>query len=422
MQVCANLPLAGRDVRLDLFRGLANWAIFLDHIPHQVLSWITVKNYGFSDAADQFVLISGYTAAFVFGRVMIERGYAAAASRLAERAFTLYAAHIIVVVIYIAVIACVSREFNDPDDLNQFNVAVFMNMPFREFIQALALRYKPVNLDVLPLYILLLGAFAPALWLMVRKPNWTLAASLFLYVAARHFGWNLPAAPSGFWYFNPFAWQLLFFLGAWIALGGSRAIQSIVRTRAAFWLAIAYIIFALVVTTAIRVPDLGGLVPHRILQPFDPNDKTNLAPYRVVHLMALAVVVTRFLHLDSPILQWRALAPLIRCGQHSLQVFCTGIVLSFCAHAAIELSLNSLWVQIFVGTIGILLMTASAFDVVQTARSSRSCSAFAAVIEAGTQRTSREPKRRFQQRGPPCDLLIQPRAGGRARFCRLQRS
>src|SRR5258708_1777518 len=295
MRVCANLALAGRDGRLDMFRGLANWAIFLDHIPHEVLSWITVKNYGFSDAADLFVFISGYTAALVFGRVMIERGSAATVSTLAERALMLYAAHIIVVVIYIAIIACVSREFHDPDDLNQFNVAVFMNMPFREFVQALALRYKPVNLDVLPLYILLLGAFAPALWLMVRKPNWTLAGSLFLYAAARHFGWNLAASPSGRWYFNPFAWQLLFFLGAWIALGGSRAIQSLVRTRAALWLAIAYIIFAFVVMMAISVPDLGGLVPHWILQPFDPNDKTNLAPYRVVHLIALAVVVTRLL-------------------------------------------------------------------------------------------------------------------------------
>ena len=361
MRVYANLPLPGRDTRLDLFRGLANWAIFLDHIPHEVLSWITVKNYGFSDAADLFVFISGYTAALVFGRVMIERGCAAAASRLAKRALTLYAAHIIVVVIYIAVIACVSREFHDPDDLNQFNVAVFMNMPFREFIQALALKYKPVNLDVLPLYILLFGAFAPALWLMVRKPNWTLAGSLFLYAAARHFGWNLAASPSGRWYFNPFAWQLLFFLGAWIALGGSRAIQALVRTRAALWLAIAYIIFAFVVTMAISVPDLGGLVPHWILQPFDPNDKTNLAPYRVVHLIALAVVVTRLLPMDSPILQWRSLVPLIQCGRNSLPVFCLGIVLSFCAHAAIELSLNSLWVQIFVGVIGILLMTASAY-------------------------------------------------------------
>jgi hypothetical protein len=361
VRVCANLPLAGRDARLDLFRGFANWAIFLDHIPHQILSSLTTRNYGFSDAGDLFVFISGYTAALVFGRVMIERGYAAAASRLAKRAFELYAAHIVVVVIYIGIIASVAREFYDPDDLNQFNIAVFISKPLWQFSQTLALRYKPVNLDVLPLYILLLGAFAPALWLMFRKPNWTLAGSLVLYVAARHFGWNLPASPSGLWYFNPFAWQLLFFLGAWIALGGAKAIQSVVRTRTAFWLAIAYIIFAFVVTIAIRAPDLGGSIPHWMLEPFDPNDKTNLAPYRVVHLIALAVVVTRLLPVDSPILQWRSLVPLIQCGRNSLPVFCLGIVLSFCAHAAIELSLNSLWVQIFVGAIGILLMTASAY-------------------------------------------------------------
>lgn len=225
MRLQADIPFAGRDIRLDLFRGLANWAIFLDHIPHQVLSWITIEHYGFSDAADVFVFISGYTAALVFGRIMIERGYRAAASRLAKRAIKLYAAHILVVVIYIALVSCVSRALHDPDDLNQFNVAVFMNMPFREFVQALALRYRPVNLDVLPLYILLLAAFAPALWLMVRKPNWTLAGSIVVYLAGRYFGWNLSAAPSGVWYFNPFAWQLLFFLGrldrAWRRTGPS---------------------------------------------------------------------------------------------------------------------------------------------------------------------------------------------------------
>jgi hypothetical protein len=111
---------------------------------------------------------------------------------------------------------------------------------------------------------------------------------------------------------------------------------------------------------ATHSPGLGNLVPHWILEPFDPNDKTNLAPYRVVHLIAIAVVVTRFLAADSPILQWRLLTPLIECGQNSLEVFCVGIVLSFCAHAAIETSLDALWVQIFVGSIGILFLTASA--------------------------------------------------------------
>jgi hypothetical protein len=236
-----------------------------------------------------------------------------------------------------------------------------MSKPLWEFIQALVLRYKPVNLDVLPLYIVLLATFAPALWLMVRKPALTLAGSMAVYFAARYFGWNLSGSPSGLWYFNPFAWQLLFVLGAWIALGGAQSIQSIVRSRTVFCLAAAYIVFALIVTTAAQIPELGSLFPHWILASFDPNDKTNLAPYRVVHLVALAVVVTRFVAVKSPVLHWRALTPLIKCGQNSLQVFCTGIVLSYCAHAAIELSQNSLWVQIFVGSIGILLLTASAY-------------------------------------------------------------
>jgi hypothetical protein len=361
MQVSPNPPSARRDLRLDLFRGLANWAIFLDHIPHEVLSAVTTRNYGFSDAADLFVFISGYTAAFVFGRVMIERGYLAAASRLMKRALQLYAAHILLVGVYIAVIASVSRELQDPNDLNVFNVAAFIRKPLSEFAQALALRYRPVNLDVLPLYILLLATFALGVWPTVRKPTLVLLCSIALYLTARHFGWNLATSRSAVWYFNPFAWQLLFFLGAWVALGPAQAVQSIVRTRSVFWLAIAYLVFALVVTIGIDLPHLGNYLPSWMVAPFAPNDKTNLAPYRIVHLIALAIVVTRFLAQDSPLLKWRSLTPLIKCGQNSLPVFCTGIVLSFCAHAAIEANLNSLWVQIFAGVMGLVLMTAVAY-------------------------------------------------------------
>jgi hypothetical protein len=124
---------------------------------------------------------------------------------------------------------------------------------------------------------------------------------------------------------------------------------------------VAYVVFALVVTMALRSPGLGELLPSWMLQLFDPNDKTNLAPYRILHLLALVVAVTRFLPSDSPILRWRSLAPLITCGQNSLLVFCIGVVLSFCADAAIELSLNSVWVQISVGCTGIVFMTAGAY-------------------------------------------------------------
>ena len=102
MDVKAVLPPRGRDYRLDLLRGFANWAIYLDHIPNNAVNWITQKNFGFSDAADLFVFISGYTASFVYARMMLERGTVIGATRLIKRAWQIYVAHVLLFVIYIA--------------------------------------------------------------------------------------------------------------------------------------------------------------------------------------------------------------------------------------------------------------------------------------------------------------------------------
>src|SRR5438445_13307719 len=63
-----------RELRLDLFRGLALWLIFLDHLPNNILAWLTIRNYVFSATTEIFIFISGYTAAFVYGRAMLESG------------------------------------------------------------------------------------------------------------------------------------------------------------------------------------------------------------------------------------------------------------------------------------------------------------------------------------------------------------
>src|ERR1700736_5292378 len=210
MKINAILPERGRDLRLDLFRGIANWAIFLDHIPDNVVNWITTRNYGFSDAADLFVFISGYTASFVYARMMIERGFIVGATRLTKRVWQLYVAHIILFVIYIVAISYLARRFADSELINEFNVAGLVHHATETLGQGLLLKFKPVNLDVLPLYIVLMGFFPPVLWMMLRKPGLTMLASIALWFAARHFGWNLPGYPAGSWYFNPFCWQLLF--------------------------------------------------------------------------------------------------------------------------------------------------------------------------------------------------------------------
>src|SRR6478609_5564508 len=106
----APVVTTGRDLRLDLFRGLALWLIFLDHIPSNLVAWITIRNYGFSDATEIFVFISGYTATFV------------------------------------------NPLFSEEMDLLEA-----LKEPGSTLVRALLLTFQPPNLDILPLYIVLLA-------------------------------------------------------------------------------------------------------------------------------------------------------------------------------------------------------------------------------------------------------------------------
>jgi hypothetical protein len=318
---------------------------------------LTVRNYGFSDAADLFVFISGYTAALVFLRILREKGYLAAAAKILKRVSQLYAAHLGVLLVYVCAVLWVAHLSGDPDDVYQFNVAAFAEAPLCALGHALLLTYKPVNLDVLPLHIALLAAFLPGMWLLAKKPSLAVALSLCLYLADRRFGWNLPGTPRGVWFFNPFTWQFLFFLGAWVGFGAARPIEPILRSDVVFWIAIG----VLGLTLAIALQAQFGVLPAWIPNPFDPAHKTNLAPSRIIHFVALAIVANNLLRPDSPALRWRALAPMIACGKRSLPVFCFGVVLSFCAHALIELGSNALWVQLTAGLAGLALMTTVAY-------------------------------------------------------------
>src|SRR4051812_17257325 len=50
---------SGRDVRIDVLRGLALLVIFVDHVPQNPLSAFTPQALGLSDAAEAFVFMSG---------------------------------------------------------------------------------------------------------------------------------------------------------------------------------------------------------------------------------------------------------------------------------------------------------------------------------------------------------------------------
>jgi hypothetical protein len=353
----------GRDLRIDLLCGLANWSIFLDHIPHNVVNLITLRNFGFSGAADLFIVVSGYAVAMVYAKMIVERGFIVGATRIFKRVWQLYAAYIVLFAVYTVSIGHVATTYGVPDILDEFNVDTLIDYPVRTLAHGLLLQTRVLNLDILPLYIVLLGAFPPVLWGLMRRPGLTLFGSVALYLAARQFGWNLPSFPDGSWYFNPFCWQLYFVLGGWLALGGSSLIRPLFNWRVLTAICVAYLAFAFAMTTAGRLPGFGDMFPHWLVDAFIPVDKINLGPYRLLHFLVVAFVATRFVPMHWNGLQWPILQPLIKCGQQSLAIFCVGVFLSFAGHFILITSRDSFLMQLLVSVAGISIMIVVAYAI-----------------------------------------------------------
>ena len=357
-----SLPAVGeRELRLDLFRGLALWLIFIDHLPTSVLTWFTLRNYGFSDATEIFIFISGYTAAFVYGRAMLESGFVVATARVLRRAWQIYVAHVFLFTIFLAEISYVATRFENPLYSEEMGIMDFLKQPDVTIVQALLLRFRPVNMDVLPLYIVLMLSLPLILLLMRWKPDVTLGLSALLYAVTWEYDLYFSAYPNGVWAFNPLAWQLLFVFGAWCALGGAKRMSRILSSPVTLWICIVYLLAAFCVTLTWYFPQLGHVVPRRIEQWMYPIDKTDLDVLRFAHFLALAAVTVRFLPRDWPGLQSRWLKPMILCGQHSLEIFCLGVFLSFAGHFILAEVAGGAALHALISLCGIVIMSAVAW-------------------------------------------------------------
>ena len=356
------LPVAGeRELRLDLFRGLALWLIFVDHLPPNILTWFTIRNYGFSDATEIFIFISGYTAAFVYGRAMLEAGFVVASARVLRRVWQIYVAHVFLFTIFLAEISYVATNFNNPLYTEEMGIMDFLKQPDVTIVQALLLRFRPVNMDVLPLYIVLMLFLPLILWLMKWRADVTLALSAALYAVTWHFDLYLSAYPNGVWFFNPLAWQLLFVFGAWCALGGAVRMSRILSSNITMWLCIAYLVAAFFVTLTWHLPQLSFLLPKRLEQWMYPISKTDLDVLRFAHFLALAALTVRFLPRDWSGLKSVWLRPLILCGQHSLEIFCLGVFLAFAGHFILAEISGGAGLHFLISVAGVVIMSGMAW-------------------------------------------------------------
>ena len=269
-----------RDLRIDACRGIALWWIFLDHVPNNIGSWLTLRNYGFSDAAEIFMFVSGVTCALAYGKAWRCEGWNAVIRRTLRRSWDIYVAFLLLT-LACAILVHLAGSDRLADDSN---TRILLDDPGATLARAAILQYRPVNTDVLPIFVLLHLLFAPLLWLLLRLPNVTLGASLALYALVHVFGWTIPAGPNGHWAFNPLAWQLLVVLGAWWVLEEKRA-RLWLTSRTVLGLAVLYLLFSLVIALSWRIKPLEALIPQTLAK-LHPLDKSNLDPLRLLHFLA----------------------------------------------------------------------------------------------------------------------------------------
>ncbi|HTQ34227.1 MAG TPA: OpgC domain-containing protein [Stellaceae bacterium] len=357
----ASPPAGSRDLRLDFSRGLALICIFIDHIPESVLNRFTISAVAFSDAAEVFIFISGFTAALVYGRALALRGAFVASVQVLRRAWQLYVAHVFLFMIFIAEVSYTVKTFNNPMYNEEMGVGDFLQRPHIAVVQAMLLQFQPTYLDILPLYILLLLVFPLVLICLRWRPFTALIPSALLYVAVQAFNIATPAYPPGtVWAFNPLAWQFLFVLGAALGHGEVHARGGVRFVELAQWPALIIALASFVIHISWTLHGFWGAVPDLFARQLWPTNKSNLSPVRLVSFLALTVLVARWVAPQAAFMRTRWARPLVLCGRHSLEIFCLSILLSALGHFLMSEINTGFTMQVIVNVVGVAVMCLTA--------------------------------------------------------------
>ncbi|WP_375465309.1 OpgC family protein [uncultured Methylobacterium sp.] len=343
---------------MDVLRGFALLTIFVDHIPDNALARFTLHNFGFSDAAELFVLLAGYSSMIAYGGLFQRAGTWTTLRRIGLRCVRIYAVQAGLLLATLVIV----RAWMDLTGLvPRFGVAPLMQMGiWQGLLQGLILNALPNYLDILPLYIILLILFPAVYGAMQRSISSTLLLSASVWLLANHdYHLNLPnvaAADDSGWYFNPFAWQFLFTIGAALALA-VRARQGFLPQRA--WLVglcWAYLGFAFLQAAPWSSWGLPDLSPAAMPQP----DKGHVAPLRLINILALIYLLFSSAAVHGFALH-RWVRPLEVCGRHSLEIFAAGCLAAL-AGRILYRTFGATWMlQVATNATGLLAMIGLAF-------------------------------------------------------------
>jgi hypothetical protein len=352
-----------RDPRLDFFRGIGMFIILIAHITNNPWTlWIPAR-FGFSDATEMFVFCSGMASAIAFGGVFARAGWLMGTLRIAHRIWQVYWVHLGVFFVTLMLMVALNMTGMFPrDEVGALNLYPFLNATGRNLIGLLTLTYVPNYFDILPMYLVIL-ALIPLMMALARiDVRLAVLASVGLWIAATA-GLNFPAElwfakPSVRpWFFNPFAWQLVFFTGFALMAGWLPAPP--VR-RGLVWLAIAVVVLS--------VPFAWGKIIAQVEVIRDLRqsgamlfDKTDFGLLRFVHFLALAYLAWVAVgpggqHLRQAGWAGHMIALISRVGQQSLAVFAASMVMARVLGAVLDLAGNGPLAALAVNLTGFALV------------------------------------------------------------------
>lgn len=352
------VPATGpvRDTRIDVLRALALIAIFVNHVPGNLLEHLTNKNFGFSDSAEAFVLISGISAGLAFGSRFVPGRSIAVTVRILRRAFSLYVAHVMTSLITFAIFAGGALWFARPDLLSEINLRAVVDRTEEGLLGMVLLGHQFGYNNILSMYAVILLMLPGMLWLHARSPALMLALSGLLWLSAGI--WNI--APSnllddGYWFLNPFSWQFLFAIGI-AASGRAKRGAWPDANRVLMAICCAYLAMSLVwVMLSLWWIDTSFGLPV-VLTGFD---KTFLSGPRLLHVLAIAYLLAMVPAL-SRLVALPASHPLTAVGRHGLAVFIFGTILAMIGQVLVFISGKSQLVGTLYVVLGIGLLFAYA--------------------------------------------------------------
>ncbi|MBC7282177.1 OpgC domain-containing protein [Hoeflea sp.] len=325
----ASLRAQNRDTRIDALRAFCLITIFVNHVPGNPFEPFSSKNFGFSDAAEAFVLISGVSAAYAYGLKFQPGSRLLTAIRALRRAGVLYVAHLVSTLATLGIFALISLTYAAPELLDTINIGPLITDTARGLLGLVTLGHQLGYNNILSMY----GVILLMLPLFLLISRWgiavMLAASGALWLVCGLFLVALPTYPGGnFWFINPLSWQFLFVIGMaanmHVRRGGRIPVSGTLQLLSVFYLLLSL--------AWVKVPLWGLDVSFGLPAVLTGFDKTFLSVSRLIHVLAMAYLLVTVPALSN---LWRVgrRNPLAVMGRHALPVFIAGTLLAMLAQA-----------------------------------------------------------------------------------------